>query len=298
MQRLETHILDSPLQAFFGTIPREIVCEVFSWLRPRDLVRLAEVNRELRSLLMSNESLPIWKSARERNWTRIPDCPTDLSELQWARLIFCLQCTICGNEAYEVEWAVRMRVCDQCWTNYFLFQDSYHHMVGKGFYEDQVQLAADYEIAMDLVPACTPRSPWEAQTHRYIAFEPDIEKMARTVQQNRARLVAGASKDQAQELDLFILNRKKWVECASEHARLCREWDPPLALVELREREEGKKRLVAQLIALGYDEGVIGVALLDSDMDLTIGLDEATILQNRAKLEKVVRAVQACQAQG
>lgn len=295
MQRLETHILDSPLQAFFGTIPREIVCEVFSWLRPRDLVRLAEVNRELRSILTSNESLPIWKSSRERNWTRIPDRPTDLSELQWARLIFCLQCTICGNEAHEVEWTVRMRVCDQCWNNYFLFQDSYHHVAGKELYDGR---SADYEIAMDLVPACTPRSPWEAQTHRYIAFEPDIEKMTRTVQQLRARPVAGASKEQPQELDLFILNRKKWVEYASEHARLCREWDLPLASVEFMEREEGKKRLVAQLIALGYDEGVIGVALLDSDMDLTIGLDKATILQNRAELESDVRAVQACQAQG
>ncbi|KAG8940764.1 hypothetical protein FRC04_005033 [Tulasnella sp. 424] len=121
--------------------------------------------------------------------------------------------------------------------------------------------------------------------------------MTRTVQQLRARPVTGASEDQLQELDLFILDRTKWVKYVSEHATLCRQWDPPLASVELMEREEGRKRLIAHLIALGYNEGVLGVALSDSDMDLTIGLDKATILQNRAKLENVVSAAQACGAQ-
>ncbi|KAG8914069.1 hypothetical protein FRC00_000896 [Tulasnella sp. 408] len=73
-----------------------------------------------------------------------------------------------------------------------------------------------------------------------------------------------------------IRRRKEWVVYVSKHAKLCREWDPPLASVEVMEREEGRKRLIAYLKNLGYPEEDAQVALVDSDLDLTIGLDLAS----------------------
>lgn len=45
------------LSLLFSVLPRDLVFEVFGWLTPRELIKLVEVNRELRHLLMSQVRL-------------------------------------------------------------------------------------------------------------------------------------------------------------------------------------------------------------------------------------------------
>ncbi|KAG8923039.1 hypothetical protein FRC01_013295 [Tulasnella sp. 417] len=101
-----------------------------------------------------------------------------------------------------------------------------------------------YEIRSSLVPRCTPRSPSETlRRHEPITFEPDIVKMRRILKGYRTRIVAGEPEEGREDLlEEFVRKRRDWVEYASEHAEFCRRWDPPLASVEVLEREEGRKR--------------------------------------------------------
>jgi hypothetical protein len=60
--------------------------QIFGHLKPADLLHLARSNRELRGLLMSKNSISVWKKVRRHLLT--PSCPPDFSEPRWADLLF------------------------------------------------------------------------------------------------------------------------------------------------------------------------------------------------------------------
>jgi len=66
-----------------------VISQVFSTLRPIDLLTLARTSKDLRRLLMSRKSLWVWITARRNaGETRVPDPPEDMSEPAWALLLF------------------------------------------------------------------------------------------------------------------------------------------------------------------------------------------------------------------
>ena len=67
--------------------------QIFGRLLPLDLLHLARTTRAFRRVLMHKSSIFVWKAARE-NVSGIPDCPTDLSEPQWANLAFDTHCHV------------------------------------------------------------------------------------------------------------------------------------------------------------------------------------------------------------
>ncbi|KIJ25105.1 hypothetical protein M422DRAFT_56126 [Sphaerobolus stellatus SS14] len=79
-------------------VPVDIFCEValpFSsppyriaaYLEPYDILNLARSTRDLNKYLMSRDSRGIWRVARSA-MKGIPECPPDLSEAEYARLLF------------------------------------------------------------------------------------------------------------------------------------------------------------------------------------------------------------------
>ncbi|KAF8133333.1 hypothetical protein EV363DRAFT_1325967 [Boletus edulis] len=59
------------------------------YLSPVDLLNLARTCKSLRQLLMAKSSAFVWKATR-RQIDGLPDCPADLTEQEYANLMFCL----------------------------------------------------------------------------------------------------------------------------------------------------------------------------------------------------------------
>ena len=69
------------------------IAQIAAHLTPLDLLHLARSTKAFNRLLMSRESKPIWRAAR--NSVRdLPDCPPDLSEPEYARLLFETECHV------------------------------------------------------------------------------------------------------------------------------------------------------------------------------------------------------------
>ena len=75
--------------------------QIFYYLAPGDLLRLARTSNDLRGILMSKSSEIIWRAAR-RNVEDLPPLPLDLNEPQYAHLLFESYCHVgacsCGTD--------------------------------------------------------------------------------------------------------------------------------------------------------------------------------------------------------
>lgn len=67
--------------------------QIMSFLRPRDLLTLARTCKDFRAYLINRRSIPCWKAVRQR-WKDLPDCPSDISEMHYARLVFTEECHV------------------------------------------------------------------------------------------------------------------------------------------------------------------------------------------------------------
>ncbi|KAH9483704.1 hypothetical protein JR316_0003177 [Psilocybe cubensis] len=95
--------------------PEELFREVLSYLDPVDLLHMARTDKKMRDFLMSKNSRLEWKKARE-NISGLPDCPDDLSEPQYANLVFEKHCHFClrHSSIIIIYWTSRVRICSQC----------------------------------------------------------------------------------------------------------------------------------------------------------------------------------------
>ncbi|KAL5490579.1 hypothetical protein ACEPAI_5412 [Sanghuangporus weigelae] len=67
-------------------MPADVFHEIARNLSPEDILNLARSTKSWPKLLMSRDSKPVWRAAREN--VGLPECPEDLSEPQYADLVF------------------------------------------------------------------------------------------------------------------------------------------------------------------------------------------------------------------
>ncbi|TDL18047.1 hypothetical protein BD410DRAFT_753724 [Rickenella mellea] len=92
----------------------DILFEIFIHLQPSDLINIMYSSKAFRTLLSLRVSQFLWKAAR-LNVPDFPDCPADLSEIQYAKLAFDPHCYRCGMETRNhPHWVVRARFCNAC----------------------------------------------------------------------------------------------------------------------------------------------------------------------------------------
>ncbi|KAJ3834026.1 hypothetical protein F5878DRAFT_378873 [Lentinula raphanica] len=94
-------------------IPLELIFEILQYLEPSDLLKLAWVNKDFRSLLMSRPSTFLWRRARI-NADDMPEPAFDMSEPSHARLIFVNHCSYCQTRCEKIIWECRIRCCKKC----------------------------------------------------------------------------------------------------------------------------------------------------------------------------------------
>lgn len=68
--------------------------QIFVYLTPQDLLSLSRTSKEMRSLLLDHSTMDtIWRTARG-NVKRLPDKPSDMSEVAYAHLCFDTSCFV------------------------------------------------------------------------------------------------------------------------------------------------------------------------------------------------------------
>ncbi|KAF9071226.1 hypothetical protein BDP27DRAFT_1322562 [Rhodocollybia butyracea] len=106
------------LERLVKDVPLEVIFEIFCYLEPGDLLRLARTSRDLRCILMGKTSESIWCTARG-NVEGLPPLPKDLNEPQYAHLLFEPYChaSLCKKRCDYVLWNFRMRSCKKYYFN-------------------------------------------------------------------------------------------------------------------------------------------------------------------------------------
>ncbi|KAF9234867.1 hypothetical protein BU15DRAFT_52049, partial [Melanogaster broomeanus] len=89
----------------------DVLFQILSLLHPMDLLNLARTTKAFRQLLMRKSSAFVWKTARSQV-EGLPDCPSDLSEPQYANLVFYPRCHVstiqlCHGTIADVALALR-----------------------------------------------------------------------------------------------------------------------------------------------------------------------------------------------
>ncbi|PSR71656.1 hypothetical protein PHLCEN_2v12509 [Hermanssonia centrifuga] len=109
------------------TMPIDVLYEIFTHLAPVDLLNLSRTTKGLRQLLMSKRSISVWTTARKAT-PDAPDCPSDLSEPQWADLVWgskaCQQCNRGAVSMMKAALFLRRRACMQCLSDQCVYLQS------------------------------------------------------------------------------------------------------------------------------------------------------------------------------
>ncbi|KIO33110.1 hypothetical protein M407DRAFT_235983 [Tulasnella calospora MUT 4182] len=74
-------------------MPIDIFAEVCSHVDPLDLRHLARTSKRIRDILMTNGAKRIWMTVLA-SVAGLPECPTDLSEPRYVRLMFTNECDV------------------------------------------------------------------------------------------------------------------------------------------------------------------------------------------------------------
>ncbi|KAF9466237.1 hypothetical protein BDZ94DRAFT_1306244 [Collybia nuda] len=105
--------------SMFLMMPVDIGSEIYSLLHPLDLLRVARTTKLLRTCLMSRSARFIWKRALS-GVDGLPDCPPDMSEPEYAHLMFDPHCNYCSTERSQIIiWLTRKRVCRACFIMHY-----------------------------------------------------------------------------------------------------------------------------------------------------------------------------------
>ncbi|KII94170.1 hypothetical protein PLICRDRAFT_36405 [Plicaturopsis crispa FD-325 SS-3] len=100
--------------AKMSDMPLEVLFEIFGYLHPMDLLNLCRTTKDLRAVLLRRSVRSTWKAALS-SVDKLPECPPDLQEPQYTRLLFDTHCHFClAPNAPTILWACRVRCCTEC----------------------------------------------------------------------------------------------------------------------------------------------------------------------------------------
>ncbi|KAJ7640797.1 hypothetical protein DFH06DRAFT_1097918 [Mycena polygramma] len=202
---------------YLTTIPLDVLLEIFGQLEPKDIILLSRTNHTFRSHLLSKAAHSVWRKAREN--IDGPDCPADLSEQQWAHLLYGdARCQTCGaKNVQRVDFGLRRRACTGCLRLNLVVASSF-----KRRYPD-----LDAQV-LDLIPYTNIGGFAHGHASRSQFYWPqDIEDMAEKLALYKRDIemrIPGARK----KLEKFIAERKALVEAIVKHAVVCQDWSKNL----------------------------------------------------------------------
>ncbi|KAJ3805165.1 hypothetical protein F5876DRAFT_82097 [Lentinula aff. lateritia] len=223
------------LEKLAKDVPLDVILEIFCYLEPGDLLRLARTSRDLRDILMSKSSESIWRISRE-TMKDLPPLPDDLNEPQYAHLLFEPYCHICrhSGRCETVLWNFRMRACKKCALDTFpSYWDQQYTNAQPWAYRDTDVLPTE------LIRRTSHRS------QKVGNFE--------IANQHKAEYEALPTEE---DCNAWIARKRKERRVINEHARLCEQWhrarlnDRADVLSDVR--RERKEEILNRLEEIGW----------------------------------------------
>ncbi|KAF5372886.1 hypothetical protein D9758_001514 [Tetrapyrgos nigripes] len=195
--------------------PLELIFEIFKYLKPLDILRLARSSKVLRGILMSRTSADIWRAARA-NVEGLPPLPPDLTEPQYANLAFDMSCHNCSIRCDTVVWQTRTRTCRKCLPIIF---SSYAEVYDRYGLKNELS-GAFCKRLREMVPHLNCyseniKSPWRYQLEGYIPAT--VELFFEQLERHRR----DDSDEVFEEWVDSVMNDYKPI---CEHAKACVEW--------------------------------------------------------------------------
>ncbi|KAG8705695.1 hypothetical protein FRC09_002799 [Ceratobasidium sp. 395] len=140
------------------SLPIEIITEVATHLTPPDLIILSRLTKDFRALLMRRSAAPIWASAIQ-NVPRLPNCPDDLCEAQYAALVYSKYCSTCGiGVTKQMDPYLNVRLCNSCRAE---------------------QVISVEEAPNELVKILVPQTPSRGDDSEPVCLRSDLEELTR-----------------------------------------------------------------------------------------------------------------------
>ncbi|KAK0192870.1 hypothetical protein F5146DRAFT_1041817 [Armillaria mellea] len=150
-------------------VPLEIYLEIFSYLRPVDLLRLARTTKHFRSFLMSRSVLSLWQRARSYV-DPLPNMFPLTSEPAIADFMFEKGCNYCASDEKSPVTTTTMRACQKCILRLHV---SEAELLANSKTTGLIKLIqAEHSVSF-----ITPRLVLEEGEHRRKYFLPEMERL-------------------------------------------------------------------------------------------------------------------------
>ncbi|KAG8221221.1 hypothetical protein J3R82DRAFT_1383 [Butyriboletus roseoflavus] len=223
----------------------DVLFLIAAYIHPLDLLNLARTCKSLRVLLMDKSSAFVWRTAR-RQVNGLPECPDDLTEPEYANLVFYARCHVrknsthglkpsdmgvqgCGKHAKIVFWEMRRRYCPDCRAGRLCRLMSCHSVIRNR------NVLAEAHLTI------------EKESGKWV----DREQMDVFLNEYK----------RSYDKEQLISDRQEQLVAIREHARGCKEWERDMAAVRQDDlamrRQERATSIFERLKQHGYNPEVV-----------------------------------------
>ncbi|KAJ3900514.1 hypothetical protein F5879DRAFT_412417 [Lentinula edodes] len=229
-------------------LPLDLELEIYSYLEPLDLLRLSRTSKDLRVFLMSRSNAIVWRAARS-NVPDLPPLPSDLSEPEYANLVFASYCHMCMRRPCEtVIWQCRVRCCNRCFDSTFYSRSNLHSVWKRSYASTFIvfKAAAEYIPCVKVAPW---KGPWNGEDK--VFFPPNVRTL-----RHKYRLVRKGEMGQEE----WVAQQKQLYEEIMEHTAACSDWQKANNDKRAEElqitRSKRKSLIYNKLQALGWGDEI------------------------------------------
>ncbi|OCB85980.1 hypothetical protein A7U60_g6875 [Sanghuangporus baumii] len=226
------------------SLPIDVLYEIGRHLLPLDLLYLSRTNRSLYNVFMSKSSRPTWIACR--NTIRMPPCPSNLNEPQYASLHFEKTCQACDHRKVEdVMYALSLRLCKCCFkwnvrTDKKLIREYFGSRI------NNLEIS-DTDIPFsEMVNTYTFLTSYPRKSRRYfleVDFVRAVSAYLKTV-------------PDSEERNAFVEKERRFVKEISEHdvhiSAWRRRYKSSLKIADLETRRRRQEQIENRLCSLGY----------------------------------------------
>ncbi|KAG1746741.1 uncharacterized protein EDB91DRAFT_112922 [Suillus paluster] len=203
------------------------LAQILSFLHPMDLLNLSRTSKDFRNLLLRRSSASAWKIARLQI-EDLPGCPPDMSEPQYANLVFYPHCHDCDKVVRNVLWPLRVRYCPRCIDENTVNRWSPHGRIP----------SFDFDLP------------------NVITYGPGRQSRQLLLKKAHDELLVEHPKTPADEMAAFLTKKRKHAAEVMEHARQCERWSKSVASSRKHElgdlRRNRQNAIIARLTEAGY----------------------------------------------
>ncbi|KAG2042400.1 hypothetical protein BDR03DRAFT_1088221 [Suillus americanus] len=220
--------------------------QILSFLLPMDLLNLSRTSKDFRNLLLQRSSASAWKTARLQV-DDLPDCPQDMSEPQYANLVFYPHCHVRRALSKVPPPFLTNVYCRIATELSDLFYGHFGHDTAPDASMKTLLINGAHEAAShgrQISTHMTYRMPMYTERQLFLkkAFD---------------ELLAEHSKTPADEMAAFLPKKRNHAAEVMKHAEQCQQWSQSVASSRKHEldaiRRGRQDDIVTRLTEAGYE---------------------------------------------